>query len=157
MLPRLGFAAVTEVVNYVCWLGERFITSTTRRELFVEGMTRIKLHERALMHAMLEGTENAEGLRHIDGINVYLDCKDLTKKDFIMAIGFDNIDYKKAVEYYEMNGVVTFERLLSSPYSSRMLESFGLKGSIRVSPIHCHNLKDIEKFLEVTKMLCQIQ
>ncbi|WP_208855343.1 aminotransferase class V-fold PLP-dependent enzyme [Psychrobacter alimentarius] len=151
------FAAVTEVVNYVCWLGEQFITSTTKRELFVEGMTRIKLHERALMHAMLEGTENAEGLRHIDGINVYLDCKDLTKKDFIMAIGFDNIDYKKAVEYYEMNGVVTFERLLSSPYSSRMLESFGLKGSIRVSPIHCHNLKDIEKFLEVTKILCQIQ
>lgn len=151
------FAAVTEVVNYVCWLGEQFITSTTRRELFVEGMTRIKLHERALMHAMLEGTENAEGLRHIDGINVYLDCKDLTKKDFIMAIGFDNIDYKKAVEYYEMNGVVTFERLLSSPYSSRMLESFGLRGSIRVSPIHCHNLKDIEKFLEVTKILCQIQ
>lgn len=151
------FAAVTEVVNYVCWLGEQFITSTTRRELFVEGMTRIKLHERALMHAMLEGTENAEGLRHIDGINVYLDCKDLTKKDFIMAIGFDNIDYEKAVEYYEMNGVVTFERLLSSPYSSRMLESFGLKGSIRVSPIHCHNLKDIEKFLEVTKILCQIQ
>ncbi|PAT63552.1 aminotransferase [Psychrobacter sp. JB193] len=151
------FAAVTEVVNYVCWLGEQFITSTTKRELFVEGMTRIKLHERALMHAMLEGTENAEGLRHIDGINVYLDCKDLTKKDFIMAIGFDNIDYEKAVEYYEMNGVVTFERLLSSPYSSRMLESFGLKGSIRVSPIHCHNLKDIEKFLGVTKILCQIQ
>ena len=150
------FAAVTEVVNYVCWLGEQFITSTTRRELFVEGMTRIKLHERALMHAMLEGTENAEGLRHIDGVNVYLDCEDLTKKDFIMAIGFDHLEYKKAVEHYEMNGVVTFERLLSSPYSSRMLESFGLKGSIRVSPIHCHTIQDIEEFLKVTKMLCQM-
>lgn len=151
------FAAVTEVVNYVCWIGEQFITSTTRRDLFVEGMTRIKLHERALMHAMLEGTENVAGLRHIDGVNVYLDCKDLTKKDFIMAIGFDHLEYKKAVDHYEMNGVVTFERLLSSPYSSRMLQSFGLKGSIRVSPIHCHNLQDIEEFLEVTKMLCQMQ
>jgi len=151
------FAALTEVVNYVCWLGEQFITSKNRRELFVEGMTRIKLHERALMHAMLEGTENVQGLRYIDGVDVYLDCKDLTKKDFIMAIGFDNLEYKKAVEHYEKNGVVTFERLLSSPYSSRMLESFGLKGSIRVSPIHCHNLKDIEYFLEVTKALCQMQ
>ena len=45
---------------------------------------------------------------------------------------------------------MTFERLLSSPYSSRMLESFGLKGSIRVSPIHCHNLKDIEKFANLS-------
>ncbi|MGO2279348.1 MULTISPECIES: aminotransferase class V-fold PLP-dependent enzyme [unclassified Psychrobacter] len=151
------FAALTEVVNYVCWLGEQFITSIKRRELFVEGMTRIKLHERALMHAMLEGTENVQGLRHIDGVDVYLDCKDLTKKDFIMAIGFDNLEYKEAVEHYEKNGVVTFERLLSSPYSSRMLESFGLNGSIRVSPIHCHNLQDIENFLEVTKALCQMQ
>jgi len=151
------FAALTEVVNYVCWLGEQFITSTKRRDLFVEGMTRIKLHERALMHAMLEGTENVQGLRHIDGVNVYLDCKDLTQKDFIMAIGFDNLEYKKAVDHYEASGVVTFERLLSSPYSSRMLESFSLKGSIRVSPIHCHNLQDIEEFLEVTKTLCQMQ
>lgn len=151
------FGAVTEVVNYVCWLGEQFITSNERRTLFVEGMTRIRLHERALMHAMLEGTENVQGLRDIDGVTVYLDCKDLTKKDFIMAIGFDNMDYKKAVEYYESEGVITFERLLSSPYSSRMLESFGLKGAVRVSPIHCHNIQDIEEFLRVTKILCQVQ
>ena len=38
------------------------------------------------MHAMLEGTENAEGLRHIDGINVYLDCKDLTKKTLLWQL-----------------------------------------------------------------------
>jgi selenocysteine lyase/cysteine desulfurase len=151
------FAALTEVVNYVCWIGEQFITSAERRTLFVEGMNRIKLHERALMHTMLEGTENVEGLRHIDGVNVYLDCEDLTKKDFIMAIGFDTLDYTEAVEHYESQGVVTFERLLSSPYSSRMLESFGLKGAIRVSPIHCHNTQDIEEFLIVTKTLCQIQ
>ena len=151
------FAALTEVVNYVCWIGEQFITSAERRMLFVEGMNRIKLHERALMHTMLEGTENVEGLRHIDGVNVYLDCEDLTKKDFIMAIGFDTLDYTEAVEHYESQGVVTFERLLSSPYSSRMLESFGLKGAIRVSPIHCHNIQDIEEFLIVTKTLCQIQ
>lgn len=151
------FAAVTEVVNYVCWIGEKFINSTERRALFVEGMTRIKLHERALMHLMLEGTGNIEGLRHIDGVNVYLDCKDLTKKDFIMAIGFDNLGYKKAVEHYETAGVVTFERLLSSPYSSRMLQSFGLKGAVRVSPIHCHNLQDIEEFLSITKTLCLLQ
>ncbi|MDN2664101.1 aminotransferase class V-fold PLP-dependent enzyme [Psychromonas sp. 14N.309.X.WAT.B.A12] len=147
------FAALTEVVNYVCWIGEKFNTSNNRRALFVEGMERIKLHERALMNAMLEGTENTEGLRHIAGAHVYLDYKDLTKKDFIMAIGFDNIEYKKAVDMYEELGIIAFERLLSSPYSSRMLESFDLKGAIRVSPIHCHNLQDIEEFLTATKAI----
>ena len=72
-----------------------------------------------------------------------------------MAIGFDNLNYSKGVELYEEAGVITYERLLSSPYSARMLESFGLKGVIRVSPMHCHSLADIETFLGITKMLCQ--
>ena len=148
------FAALTEVINYVCWIGEQYCSSDNRRSLFVEGMNRIKLHERALMNAMLEGTGKVKGLRHIEGVHAYLDCDDLTKKDFIMAIGFDNLEYKKAVEMYEEAGVITFERLLSSPYSSRMLESFGLKGAIRVSPIHCHSLQDIEEFLKITETLC---
>jgi len=148
------FAALTEVINYVCWIGEQFSSSDNKRTLFVEGMNRIKLHERALMNAMLEGTENIEGLRYIEGVHAYLDYQDLTKKDFIMAIGFDNIEYKKAVEMYEDAGIIVFERLLSSPYSSRMLESFDLKGAIRVSPIHCHSLQDIEEFLKTTKLLC---
>ncbi|MEO9945832.1 aminotransferase class V-fold PLP-dependent enzyme [Paraglaciecola sp.] len=148
------FAAITEVFNYVCWIGKQYISSTDNRTVFVEGMNRIKLHERALMHAMLEGTSNVQGIRHMEGVHAYLDCKDLTQKDFIMAIGFDNLDDKQAVEMYEAAGVITFERLLSSPYSSRMLESFGLKGSVRVSPIHCHSIEDIEAFLKITKKLC---
>ncbi len=106
------------------------------------------------MHAMLEGTPNIEGIRHIAGVHAYLDHQDLTKKDFIVPIGFDALGYKKAVELYEEAGVITYERLISSPYSARMLESFGLTGSIRVSPIHCHSLADIEAFLKITKALC---
>jgi len=151
------FAATTEIVNYVCWIGKQYIESEDRRTLFVEGMTRIKLHERALMHAMLEGTPNVEGLRNMKNVNVFLDCKDLELKDFIMAIGFDNLEYKDAVTKYEEEGIITFERLLSSPYSSRMLKSFGLNGSIRVSPIHCHSLEDIETFLMITKKLSEIK
>ena len=149
------FAALTQVVKYVCNIGKHYLKSKDKRELFVEGMTRIKLHERALMKAILEGTSNIQGLRHMDGVDVYLDCKDLRKKDFIMAIGIKNLGYKEAVMEYEKYGVITFERVISSPYSARMLESFGLVGSIRVSPLHCHNIKDIEKFLKVTKKICK--
>ena len=35
-----------------------------------------------------------------------------------------------------------------------MLKSFGIEGSIRVSPIHCHSIKDIEKFLKITGNIC---
>ena len=149
------FAAITEVVNYVCWIGLQYITSNERRTLFVEGMNRIQLQERALMHALLEGTPTIEGLRHIAGVHVYLDHKDLTKKDFIIAMGFEHLGYKEGVALYEAAGVITYERLLSSPYSSRMLESFGLEGAIRVSPLHCHSVTDVELFLKITKDICR--
>ncbi|MGB5917852.1 aminotransferase class V-fold PLP-dependent enzyme [Arcobacter sp.] len=150
------FAALTEVLNYVCWIGKHYLKSKNKRELFEEGMTRIKLHERALMYFMLEGTSKTQGLRSLNGVKVYLDCEDLRKKDFIMAIGFDKLGFKKAVKEYEKQRVITFERVISSPFSSRMLESFDLKGSIRVSPLHCHSLKDIEKFLKITRKISQL-
>lgn len=144
------FAVVTEIVNYVCWVGSKFSDSKDRRELFVTGMTRIALHERALMSRMLNGTERVLGLRRIKGVKSLLDYEDLSKRDLIMAIGFDNIGYTQAVREYEKRNVIVYDRLVSSIYSKRMLDSFKLDGAIRVSPLHCNSVEDIDKFLKVT-------
>lgn len=149
------FAALTEIVNYICWIGGRFTSSTDRRELYVEGMTRINLHERALMYRMLNGTDEIEGLRNIEGVKVFLDYKDLSTRDFILAMGFDNLEYSKAVEEYEKEGVIVFERVASSLYSVRMLNTLKIPGAVRVSPLHCHTTEDIDKFLKVTKKLAK--
>lgn len=145
------FASITEIVNHVCWIGSKFIDSSDRRELYVEGMNRINLHERALMYRMLNGSDAIEGLRNIKGVKIYLDYEDLSTRDFIMAIGFDNIGCVDAVAEYEKRGVITFERVASSLYSVRMLNSFGIEGVIRISPLHCHDVNDIDKFLKITK------
>lgn len=50
-------------------------------------MTKLELQERALLHYMLEGTANVPGLRHIEGVTVYNDNPDLTRRDLILAIG----------------------------------------------------------------------
>lgn len=147
------FAAVTEIVDYVCWIGSKFVTSSDRRELYVEGMKRINLHERALMYRMLNGSDMIEGLRNIKGVKVHLDYDDLSTRDLIMAIEFDNIDYTKAVEQYEEKGIIVFERVISSLYSERMLKSLKIDGAVRVSPLHCHTVKDIDKFLIATKKI----
>lgn len=145
------FASISEIVNYVCWIGSKFIDSNDRRELYVEGMNRINLHERALMYRMLNGSDKAEGLRNIKGVRVYLDYEDLSTRDFIMAVGFDNIGCLEAVAEYEKRGVITFERVASSLYSARMLNSFDIEGVVRVSPLHCHDVNDIDEFLKITK------
>jgi selenocysteine lyase/cysteine desulfurase len=119
--------------------------------LFVAGITHIELHERALLALLLDGNANATGMREMRGVNVFLDHEDLTKRDLILGIGFDRIDCTQAVVEYGKRGVTVYERVATSIYSKRMLESFGLAGTVRVSPLHCNSVADIEKFLRITQ------
>jgi len=141
------FAVVSAIVDYVAWIGRYFIDSADRRTLFVEGMHRIELHERALLAALLDG------LRAIDGVDVYWDHDDLTQRDLIVGIGFADLEPTQAVREYEARGVIVYERVASSLYSGRMLKSFGLGGAVRISPLHCHAPDDIARFLAITEAL----
>jgi selenocysteine lyase/cysteine desulfurase len=151
------FAAVTEVVNYVCWLGCELGAVGNRRAQFVAGMGGIELHERALLWRMLEGTERVPGLRHLPGVKVHLDYPDLTKRDLIVSVGFDHLEPAQAVREYERRGVIVYERVISNHFSKRMLESFGLSGAVRVSPLHCHRAEDIDQFLLVSAALSRLE
>ena len=148
------FAVVTAIVDYVCWVGAQVSGAggvTSRRESFVVGMEAIGLHERALLARLLDGGAEGPGLRQMAHVNVYLDHDDLAKRDLILAIGFDHIGCAQAVGEYEKRGVIVYERVSSSLYSKRMLESFGLEGAVRVSPLHCNSEADVDRFLAVTR------
>ncbi|MNK46784.1 putative cysteine desulfurase [compost metagenome] len=145
------FAVLTEIVDYVGWLGGHFTDATDRRARFVAGIERIELHERALLATLLDGTAQTPGLRALDGVQVFLDHEDLTQRDLILGIGFDGLDCTQAVVEYGLRGVTVYERVASSIYSKRMLESFGLEGTVRVSPLHCHTVGEMEAFLRVTR------
>ncbi|MGB7606113.1 MAG: aminotransferase class V-fold PLP-dependent enzyme [Lutisporaceae bacterium] len=151
----LQLASISEVVNYVCWIGSKFTDKTNKRELYVEGMTRIKLHERALLDRMLNGTEEVKGLRYIKGVTVYPDCKDLTNRDLILPIGFEKVSYEQAVDEYEKRGVIVRESQKSSMFFRRILEAFGMEGALRVSPLHCNSPEDIDLFLKITQEIVQ--
>ncbi|MFD1927989.1 aminotransferase class V-fold PLP-dependent enzyme [Sporosarcina siberiensis] len=149
------FASISEVVDYVCWIGSTFSDVEDRRSLYVEGMNRIALQERALLETMLNGTANAKGLREIPGVTVHLDYEDLSKRDLIVAISINDLNFQEAVLQYEKANVIVYDRVSTSIYSNRMLESFGMTGAIRVSPLHCNSVEEIEKFLEVTKKIVE--
>ena len=147
------FSVVTEIVDYVCWLGGKFTDSDERRALFVCGINQIALHERALLSRMLNGTTETAGLRRLNGVKVFLDYEDLTKRDLIVAIGIDKLDHTQAVREYEKRGVIVYERASSSIYSKRMLKSFDMDGAVRISPLHCNSPQDIDRFLQITAQL----
>lgn len=145
-----NFAAALEIIDYVCNIGRHYIKDTDKRTLYIEGMKRIHLHERALLQRMLEGTDKIPGLRHIPGVTVCVDTEDITNRDLIAAIGIDGIDMTECVAEYQKRGVTVYERVDTSIYSKRILEALGLKGAIRVSPLHCHGTDDIDIFLQIT-------
>lgn len=147
------FAAISEIVDYVCWIGSQFSKEQDRRSLYVEGMNRIALHERALLEVLLNGTNNVKGLRDMPEVTVHLDYHDLSKRDFIVAMSLNGLDPKETVRLYEKENVTVYERVASSILSKRMLESFGLTGAVRVSPLHCNTVQEIEEFLEVTQKI----
>ncbi len=150
-----NFAAALEIIHYVCDIGKHFIADTDRRTLYNEGMRRIHLHERALLYRMLEGTDEIPGLRHIPGVTACVDTEDITNRDLIAAIAIDNIDMTDCVAEYQKRGVTVYERVNTSIYSKRILESLGLRGAIRVSPLHCHGTDDIDKFLSITAEIAE--
>lgn len=150
-----NFAAMMAVIQYVCDIGSHFSDATDKRALYIEGMNRIHLQERALLHRMLEGTKEIPGLRHIPNVEVYVDMEDLTYKDLIIAMGIKGIEYSQCVQKYLEHGVTVFERVRSSMYSKRIVEALGLEGAIRVSPLHCHGVEDIDKFLNITRTIAE--
>lgn len=151
------YAGYSAIVDHVAWIGSNFIKSNDRRTLFEEGMKRIELQERALLYRALEGTDETPGLRHINSVNVHCDNPDLTERDFILPISFDNLDVTSAVKEYVKRNIYVFERKSPSHYSKRIVESFGLDGVIRVSPIHCNAPEEVDAFLKATQEIANIK
>lgn len=145
-----NFAAMMEIIDYVCEIGKHYLNGKSKKELFREGMKRIHLHERALLHRLLDGTDDTPGLRRIKGVTVCVDTEDLTARDLIAAIVIDGKDFTECVAEYQRRGVTVYERVNTSIYSKRILDALGLDGAIRVSPLHCHGTDDIDKFLKIT-------
>ena len=144
------YAMLSAIFDYVCWIGKQFKDTEDRRELYVEGMTRIMLHERALLYRLLHGSDEVKGLLDIEGVKVAVEMNDLTERDLIVPIVFDKLTCEEDSRAYEKKGVVVHERTDASLYSARQVNSINLHGIVRISPLHCHTYADIDEFLKIT-------
>lgn len=151
------FIALSTIIDYVASIGKWVDgAETDRRKLYELGMARLAEHEQALLGLLLDGTGTIEGLRLMKGVTVKMDDPDLTKRDFITGIEFDNMPADKAREELEKRNIITYERLASSIYSGRMLNQFDSIGVVRLSPLHVHTPADIETFLLAAKEIASL-
>ena len=144
-------ASMLATIDYVSEIGAHFTDSADRKEQYREGMERIHLQERALLVRLLEGTDEVPGLRHIPGVQLFMDPDYFEDRDLIACYLIDGIQAAKLVEEYQALGVTVCERAADSLYSKRIVKAIGAdRGVIRVSPLHCHGTDDVDEFLTIT-------
>lgn len=149
------YASMSEIVNYVTWLGSKFTDKTDKRALIEEGMKRIHMQEQALLHRMLYGADGNSGLIAMEGVETFFDFSDLEHRDLIVGIHFDNMDCTRAVKEFVDRGVIVYDRIAAHYYSKQVAE-FGADGVVRVSPLHCNTYEEVDKFLEVAKEVASL-
>ncbi len=151
------YAAMSKIVDYISWIGEHFTDTSEKRTLIEEGMKHIHLQEEALLERMLYGANGNSGLLAMDCVDAFFDYSDLSNRDLILAMKLDNLDFFETTREYEKRGIIVYERVAESEYSRRMVESFGLKGIIRVSPLHCNTFAEVDEFLKVTEEIIALK
>lgn len=150
------YASFSMIINYIVEVGSYFSESKNRRKLIEEGLNRIILHEQELLKRLINGSDKIVGLKDMDGVTLHFPEQKMNKRDPIVAISFNNITTSTAVMEYEKENIIVGERAITSPFSKRILDSLNIGSIIRVSPIHCHSLDEIDLFLKSTKKIASM-
>ncbi|NLI52901.1 MAG: aminotransferase class V-fold PLP-dependent enzyme [Clostridiales bacterium] len=144
-----GLYGITLVTDYICDIGKHYSASEDRRTLFEAGMEAIELQERALIYRILHGSSEIPGVNNIPGVNIHF-VQDITKRDCILPMTFENIDTETAVKKFIANGIYVYHRSRTNKMSRRILDGIGIPSLVRVAPMHCNTLEEVDRFLTVT-------
>jgi selenocysteine lyase/cysteine desulfurase len=147
-----SYAAWSAVVDYLCWLGGKFINSSDRRELVVAAMTKIKAHQEGLLSILLQGTEGTPGLDQMDHVEIYGMGNDLSRQSLLVSFNVRNYESVEACALYKEKQL----RLHApghDPFFADMLKQLGISSVIRLSGSHYNTPEEIELFLKATASL----
>jgi len=151
-LDQADFAAWSSVVDYWCWLGSQFTTSTDRRQQLVAGMQAAEGHETAILQRLLYGTGEQRGLKHMDSVSVYCIGDNLEHRACLVSFNIKNVPAPEAVDAYISKGIAISARV-SDAYSRHILGQIGVDSVVRLSACHYTSADEIDMFLKVTESI----
>ena len=144
-----AYATMSDVVDYIEWLGSQVCDSDDQRTRFKAAGNAIHDHEQALTDAMIHGTGNLPGLAEMAHIHI-IGGVDNPAREGLVSIYVDGIDSKDVVARLNSEGVRTHLRK-ADHYSGNVLDPLGLDSCIRVSMCHYNSTAEVAQFLGVMK------
>ncbi|SLN29273.1 putative cysteine desulfurase [Roseovarius albus] len=144
-----SYATLSDVANYLEWLGGEVSDSTNRREKFVAAGEAIHAQEKVLTDAMLHGAGNLPGLAEMENVTI-LGGVDNPAREGLVSFRLETMPSVEVVEKLNAAGIRTHVRK-ADHYSGNILTPLGMDSCIRVSMCHYNNVEEVAKFLATVK------
>jgi selenocysteine lyase/cysteine desulfurase len=140
-----AYAAMSDVVDYLEWLGGQVSDAADRRARIVAAGEAIHAHEAALCHAMLHGSGNQKGLADMAGVTI-VGGVDNPAREGLVSLAVAGRAAPDVVTALRERGVRTHTRK-ADHYSGNILTPLGLDSCVRVSMCHYNSLAEVAQFL----------
>ena len=144
-----AYATLSDVADYLEWLGTQHTDSTDRRQRFEAAGAAIHAHEKGLTDAMIHGTGNLPGLAAMKGVNI-IGGTDNPAREGLVSLWVDGMASVDVVARLNEEGIRTHLRK-ADHYSGNILDPLGLDGCVRVSMCHYNSLHEVAQFLAAMK------
>ena len=146
-----SYATLSDVVDYLDWLGGEVSDATDRRARFVAAGEAIHAQEKALTDAMINGTGNLPGLRDMEGVTI-IGGADNPAREGLVSLTVQGVASVDVVRMLNEQGVRTHLRK-ADHYSGNILTPLGMDSCIRVSMCHYNSVDEVAKFLATMKQI----
>jgi selenocysteine lyase/cysteine desulfurase len=155
------FASISAVMEYLEWLGrktesqveDQIKSYSGRRRLLKAALSWIEDYERSLSVAMLGGTQGAEGLPSIHGVEVYGVTALTRVHERVPTFTFNihNADALELAKYLWEKHAIAVLAENGGGFYSLTLKTYGKSIAVRASPVHFNTVEEVGAFLQAVK------
>ena len=148
-----AYATLSDVADYLEWLGEQVTDTSDRRTKFAAAGAAIHAHEKSLTDAMIHGTGNLPGLAAMDKVNIIGGVENAAREGLV-SFHVEGMESADVVKLLNAESIRTHLRK-ADHYSGNILDPLGLNGCVRVSMCHYNSIHEVAQFLVAMKIIAE--
>lgn len=140
-----AYASITEIVDYLLWLGEQFTSAPDRESKLKAAGKAIADHEHALVQLILNGRDNLPGLNAYDSVRL-IASPGREDHEGVVSFAVDGMTAREVVTELAKDNICIHARV-DDAYSVNILRPLNLTSVSSISLGHYNTTEEIELLL----------
>ncbi len=146
-----AYAAFSDVVEYLEWLGGAFSDSADRRVRLETAARAIRAQEQDLTRAMMQGAGNLPGLADMPGVEI-IGGAAIEGREGVVSLCCRSVGAADLVTHLRENGIRVHIRK-NDHYCGNVLGPLGFDECVRVSMSHYNTEDEVRRFLSAMQQV----